>query len=88
VWRVKAHDGLVRGLTVDTAGERVFSCSSDKTIKMWPLHRQALYEHEKDITPAATFLGQSAFLYVALCLSSPNQTTSNRVLTQSFVYII
>lgn len=36
VWRVYAHSGFVRGLTVAPDGRSFFSCG-DKTVKQWEL---------------------------------------------------
>lgn len=35
IWRVKCHDGIIRGLGVRSDGEGFLTCSDDKKIKWW-----------------------------------------------------
>ena len=65
LWKVAAHAGFVRGVVSDERGERLYSCSTDATIKMWDVDqdkRQRLLEQaspsstSSSVTPTATFL--------------------------------
>lgn len=60
VWRAKSHTGIVRGLCSDPYGEHIFSCSSDKTIKMWKIEQDSM-GGEDSITPVNSYLGQNSF---------------------------
>lgn len=35
IWKVKAHEGIVRGIVCCPLGDRLLSCGNDKTIKLW-----------------------------------------------------
>lgn len=63
IFSVQAHEGIVRGITVDSAG-RLLSCASDRTIKLWDVSNPA--KLKKSLSTAAqplqTFLGTSAFM--------------------------
>jgi len=37
-WRVKAHEGFVRGISATNSGERILTCGDDKTIRIWDLN--------------------------------------------------
>lgn len=63
VFSVQAHDGIVRGLTVDCNG-RLLSCGADKTVKMWDVSdSDKLRKASKsNMDPMKSFLGTSAFM--------------------------
>lgn len=57
-WSAKGHSGIVRGLCSDPFGEHVFSCGTDKTIKMW---NTEIKNEDDQIRPVNTYLGQNSF---------------------------
>lgn len=63
VFAVQAHDGIVRGMTVDHTG-RLLSCGSDRTIKMWDVSEPAKLRKAGALKqqPLQTYLGTSAFM--------------------------
>jgi WD repeat and SOF domain-containing protein 1 len=63
IFSVQGHNGIVRGLTVNSDGY-LLSCASDRTVKMWDVSDYAkLKKGSKARTePIKTFLGSSAFM--------------------------
>ncbi|CAN6663406.1 protein Sof1p [Trichomonascus vanleenenianus] len=53
VFSIKAHENIVRGLTM-TPGGNLLSCASDRSVKLWDVT-------EKKSEPIQTYLGKHAF---------------------------
>lgn len=49
VWHTIAHEGFVRGVAPDVAGNAFYSCGDDKVIKLWALQHQS--EQDGEVTP-------------------------------------
>lgn len=69
VWKVKAHDGFVRGLCVESSGKRLLSCGDDKSIRIWDLHVDKYIDNNNNISnhnkvtikPIVCFFSKSRF---------------------------
>ena len=62
-WRAKAHQGFVRGLSVNQAGTHVLSCGDDKAIRIWSLNSNMRSESvagygEGEVTPELSILSK------------------------------
>ena len=75
IWHAQAHDGMVKGLCW-THGQRLLSCSNDKTIKLFDP-----YNTTSESAPLATYLGQTAFTQVSHHRSLPNFAASSSVVS-------
>ena len=66
--RVAAHEGFVRGVSVNREGTSYFTVGEDKVIKQWPMTLEQQLEEEEEeaeeavMEPVATILGKSVFL--------------------------
>jgi WD repeat and SOF domain-containing protein 1 len=62
-WSAKAHDGFVRSVCSDDTGQRVFTCSTDMTVKMWEVDQD---KRRRDLdaasSPAASSSSSSSLL--------------------------
>lgn len=66
-WRARAHQGFVRGLSVNKEGTHVLSCGDDKAIRIWNLnsnqrsHSMAGYE-DGEVTPELSILSKTGLM--------------------------
>ncbi|KAL9129339.1 MAG: hypothetical protein Q9217_002177 [Psora testacea] len=75
IWNVQAHEGIVKGMSW-TRDRKLLTCASDKTIKLFDP-----YKTPSGATPAATYLGQTAFTSVSHHRSLPNFAASSSVIS-------
>jgi WD repeat and SOF domain-containing protein 1 len=63
VMTVRAHEGIVKGLCFTSVGgdQRLLSCASDRTVKMWDPAQNGGAEGNSNNTPVATYFGTGAF---------------------------
>lgn len=61
IWSVQAHSRFVRGICCDADGEHVFTCSDDKTVKIWKVDQEETLEEEEAIKPVVSLLGEHSF---------------------------
>lgn len=80
IFSVQAHDGIVRGMTVDHQG-RLFSCGSDRTVKMWDVSDPTKLSKKKTAAePLQTFLGTSAFMGMDCHRDEPKFVTAGQTI--------
>ena len=56
-WSAKAHDGFVRSVCSDDTGQRLFTCSTDMTVKMWDVDQD---KRRRDLDAASSPASASA----------------------------
>lgn len=64
MWKAHAHDGFVRGITIDRFGKYIFTCGDDKTIKMYPCYMNidgTVQKLNQDPLPKMTWYSKSSF---------------------------
>ncbi|KAA8895379.1 WD40-repeat-containing domain protein [Sphaerosporella brunnea] len=77
IFTVRAHEGIVKGLCFTSVGgdQRLLSCSTDRTVKMWDPAANA----SGDNTPVATYFGTGAFNAVSHHKNDQNFATASSV---------
>lgn len=72
VWQNQAHEGIVKGLVWSKAEQKLITCASDKTCKVFDP-----YNSSSRSLPLATYLGNTSFTSVSHHRSLPNFAASS-----------
>lgn len=72
VWQNQAHEGIVKGLAWSKAEQKLITCASDKTCKVFDP-----YNSSSGSPPLATYLGNTSFTSVSHHRSLPNFAASS-----------
>jgi WD repeat and SOF domain-containing protein 1 len=77
IMTVRAHEGIVKGLCFTSVGgdQRLLSCASDRTVKMWDPEQNG----DNNNTPVATYFGTGAFNAVSHHRFDRNFATASSV---------
>ena len=75
VWQNQAHEGIVKGLAWSKNDQKLITCASDKTCKVFDP-----YNTSSGSLPSATYLGNIGFTSISLHRSLPNfAVSSNKI---------
>ena len=75
IWNAQAHENIVKGMCW-TKDQKLLSCASDKSIKMFDPYNSA-----SGAAPLAIYLGQTAFTGISHHRSLPNFAASSSVIS-------